>query len=520
MRSLPLTFLTASACAISLHGMDEIIQSVPPATLSEQSFCFPSVANSLASSLTRDGGYVLAGSFATTGAGGSGGLDIWMVKIDAQGNPEWDRFWGGALDETVAGIHQLPDGGYIIGGSSRSGNTGNKSSTNFGVVDYWVVKIDAQGNKEWDRSYGGSQTDLLAALQPTHDGGYILGGESWSLSGNEKSSPFFGLSDFWVVKIDALGNKQWERSFGGIDFDSLLTLQQTVDTGYILGGNSASGISGNKATGHFGEWDCWILKLDPQGNREWEKIFGGNDTDRLLTIRQTFDEGYIAGSQSLSGATGNKTSRGFGREDYWIIKMDAAGNKQWEQVFGGGAWDYLESIHPTADGGYIVAGSSWSAIAGNKTAPHFGESDYWVIRMDHQGTKKWERTFGGLDIDNLFSLHQKADGNYFLGGQSRSDRSGNKTSAPCRYHHFWTVLLQGDVVAPGPFRIESPNPVDKTALQFRFLFLEPGRRYTFQESDNLVIWQDVKSFVAVGEIHETTLMIEGAGQVFYRLKTP
>src|SRR5690606_7002506 len=131
---------------------------------------------------------------------------------------------------------------------------------------------------------------------------------------------------------DAANNQQWQRSFGGSDLEQLSAIHQTSDQGYILGGFSSSGISGTKTNSGFGGFDYWIIKIDSSGNRQWEKTFGGTGGDLLFDVRQTSDGGFILGGQSASGTNGNKAVAGFGDFDYWIIKLNSSGVKQWEQV--------------------------------------------------------------------------------------------------------------------------------------------------------------------------------------------
>jgi hypothetical protein len=137
-----------------------------------------------------------------------GGYDYWVVKVDWAGNKEWDRAFGGGSDDFFWTVVATSDGGYLLGGGSLSGAGGNKSSNGFGGWDYWVVKVDGTGNKEWDRAFGGSQDDYLTSVVATSDGGYLLGGWSSSGAGGNKSSSSFGDRDYWVVKLDGAGNKE------------------------------------------------------------------------------------------------------------------------------------------------------------------------------------------------------------------------------------------------------------------------------------------------------------------------
>jgi hypothetical protein len=303
---------------------------------------------------------------------------------------------------------------------------------------------------EWDKSFGGTGNDYLNSLQQTSDGGYILGGYSNSGMSDTKTDDSFGFSDYWVVKLDANGAEQWDRTFGGYDYDILQSLQQTSDGGYILGGYSLSGASGNKTNNaNFGAADYWVVKLDADGNRQWDQIYGGSGDDQLQSLQQTKDDGYILGGFSNSGVSGNKTNAGFGYVDYWVVKLDSSGNKQWDKSFGGSGQDGIFSLQQTSDGGYILGGYSDSdVLSGNKTSAGYGAYDYWVVKLDANGDKQWDKAIGGSDYDELHSLQQTSDGGYILGGQPFSGASGNKTSESFGGLDYWVVKLAGVALPP------------------------------------------------------------------------
>jgi hypothetical protein len=195
--------------------------------------------------------------------------------------------------------------------------------------------------KQWDKDFGGSSSSSndLTSLQQTTDGGYILGGFSDSPAGGDKTQPSQGSFDYWVVKIDAGGNKQWDKTFGGSSGDRLTSLHQTADGGYILGGYSSSGAGGDKTQASKGGDDYWVVKIDASGNKQWDKTFGGSNQDYLSSLQQTTDGGYILGGYSSSGSGGEKTQPSQGSFDYWVVKIDAGGNKQWDKGFGGSGTD-------------------------------------------------------------------------------------------------------------------------------------------------------------------------------------
>ena len=411
---------------------------------------------------TSDGGYILGGR-SNCGISGNktstnyGYSDFWVVKIDASGNKIWEKSYGGLTEDSVTSLQQTSDGGYILGGYSQSVISGNKTSTNYGSYDYWVVKINTNGNKIWEKSFGGSSDDYLRSLQQTSDGGYILGGNSSSGISGSKTNINYGGVDCWVIKLDTNCNVMWQRSFGGSSDDYLNSLQQTSDGGYILGGYSESKISGNKTSTNYGDFDYWIIKADASGNKIWEKSFGGSGDDCLSSLQQTSDGGYILGGNSSSGISGSKTSTNYGYSDFWVVKIDASGNKIWEKSYGGPNNDCMRSLKQTSDGGYILGGYSESKISGNKTSTNYGYSDYWIIKVDANGNKVWDQSYGGSSRDDFYGIKQTSDGGYILGGCSYSVISGNKTSTNYGNVDFWVVKL--DWVTPFA---NVPTPVQET----------------------------------------------------------
>src|SRR6478736_6519283 len=208
---------------------------------------------------------------------------------------QWDADFGGNDDEHFAAVQQTKDGGYITGGysssgisgdktqntrgSSFSGTGGDKTQASRGNSDYWVVKTNANGIKQWDATFGGTGPDELHSLVQTADGGYILGGASLSNTSGDKSQNTKGGKDFWTVKIDANGIKQWDVDFGGNEFEELFTIQQSADLGYIMGGYSLSGINGDKTDPSRGRYDYWVVKTNASGIKQWDANYGGSDDD-------------------------------------------------------------------------------------------------------------------------------------------------------------------------------------------------------------------------------------------------
>ena len=395
---------------------------------------------------TSDGGYILGGS-SDSGIGddvtqaGQGRTDYWIVKVDANGIKQWDKRFGGSDFDVLTNIQQTRDGGYILGGYSDSGISSDKTQNSHGRTDFWVIKLDANGTKQWDKTFGGTEFDILSDLQPTSDGGYLLGGNSNSPISGEKTQSGQGRYDYWVVKIDANGTKEWDRSFGGLLEDYLFAMQQTRDGGYILGGYSNSDLSGDRTQPSEGLADYWIVKLDATGTKQWDKAFGGSNSELLRSVQQTSEGGYILGGISSSGISGDKTQPSRGFSDYWLVKLDATGAKQWDKTFGGSSGEDLVNLKQTSEGGYILGGTSSSNMDGDKTQPSRGLADYWIIKVDAVGIKQWDKAFGGSGFDTFKSFQQTSDGGYILGGYSDSGISSDKTQNSHGDTDFWVIKL-------------------------------------------------------------------------------
>jgi hypothetical protein len=293
---------------------------------------------------TSDVGYILAGR---TGSIGAGYEDGWLIKTDTDGNKVWERTFGGNDFDEANAVQQTSDGGYILAGWTESYGAG--------YADAWLIKTDGDGNKVWDRTFGGIGWDEADAVQQTSDGGYILAG--WTESYGA------GRSDFWLIKTDADGNKVWDRTFGGSDFDEANAVQQTSDGGYILAGWTQSYGAGN------GNADAWLIKTDTNGNKVWDRTFGGSSWDEADAVQQTSDGGYILAGYTLSYGAGNG--------DAWLIKTDTNGNKVWDKTFGGSDQEWARAVQLTSDGGYILAGWTQSYGAGG--------TDAWLIKTDADG---------------------------------------------------------------------------------------------------------------------------------------
>jgi len=411
---------------------------------------------------TMDGGLILGG-WSPSGIGGDksqpsqGNWDYWIVKTDSLGNKQWDKNFGGSDQEMLFTVQQTSDSGFILGGYSGSGISGDKTQPVWGPAgdrDFWIVKTDALGIKQWDKDFGGTGSDYLGSIQQTADGGYILGGSSISGISGDKTQPSRGNFDYWIVKIDALGIKQWDKDFGGTADDWIFSIQQTMDGGFILGGYSNSLISGDKSQSTWGGNDYWILKTDSLGNKQWDRDFGGIDQDVLYYIQQTTDSGFILGGCSGSGISGDKTQPTWGAWDYWIVKTDQLGNKLWDKDFGGtSSEDEFGNVTQTQDGGFLIAGTSYSNVGGDKSEANLGAEQSWIVKTDSLGNKIWDKTLLTQGHDEIgFAIETTNPGCYIMSNSTSGGIAGHKTQNSRGASDYWIIkfceTLQAGFTSP------------------------------------------------------------------------
>ncbi len=353
--------------------------------------------------------------------------DYWIVKTDGDGDVIWDKRYGGFYEDRLWSIVPTLDGGYLLGGESRSGIGADRTWTNRGQRDFWVVKIDANGNKQWDRAYGGTGDEELRKIVPLPNGQFWLAGFSNSPASFEKSeSAFNGSYDYWSVRIDENGVPLGDYTFGGEGKDRLFDAILTDDGNILLGGPTESTPSFNKTAPFYGVNDNWIVKCTPFGSIIWDAAFGGNKEDVLQRLKKSKDGNYFAIGQSTSDKlTGNKTADHYGGDDIWLVKFEDTGtnaNIIWDQSYGGISSDQGFDVVESGLGNLLVIGESSSAPDGvQKSAPVLGGKDYWFIFATNTGNALWDETLGGTSNENGRHILQAHDYGLIITGISASD---------------------------------------------------------------------------------------------------
>jgi len=330
---------------------------------------------------TSDGGYALAGY---TNSSGAGSYDFWLVKTDSSGTKQWNQTYGGSNDEGAFSVIQTNDTGYAVAGITTSYGAGE--------TDAWLVKTDSSGTMQWSQTYGGSGDDETYSLVKTSDGGYALAGYT--------NSSGAGGDDFWLVKTNSSGSMVWNQTYGGTGDEQASSVIQTSDGGYALAGYTTSFGAG--------DYDFWLVRTDSSGNMLWNRTYGSAGDDEAECVIQTGD-GY-----ALAGLT---NSTGAGGLDFWLVKTDSNGTPQWNRTYGGAGDEAANALLQTSDTGYALAG--WTTSYGA------GGYDFWLVKTDSSGTMQWSKTYGGGGDDAAFSLVLTSDGGYALAGFTGSYGAGD-----------------------------------------------------------------------------------------------
>lgn len=424
-------------------------------------------SNELFSSLikTTDGGFFIGGSSESDISGektenSRGSYDYWVLKLEENGTTTWQKTYGGSDEDFLSFVEQTADGGYILGGTSKSDISGDKNEDSQGDEDYWVLKIDSSGNILWQNTIGGSGTDDLGSMVETDDGGYLLVGNSTSGISGDRTIPRDIFSDVWVVKLNSSGAIMWQNvyvSYGNAH--EVSGLVKTNDGGYVITSSVILTLGFNDP--------FWVLKIDASGNQVWDRVIEGNFEDTNPKISTTNDGGYIVAATSNSDAFVDKTENSInGSYDFWILKLDENGTITWQNTIGGNSYDSVGSIFEYNDGGYLVSGSSNSNISGDKTENSLGSSDYWVIKLNTVGIIEWQNTIGGAAGDPGKGSIQMNDGNFIIGGHSNSNISGDKTENSRGDADFW-IIKHGETLGLEESSFNNaitlyPNPVQNT----------------------------------------------------------
>ena len=358
---------------------------------------------------TTDGGFIITGHTESFGAGYS---DVYLIKTDQNGNSQWQKTFGGSHRDYGYSVQQTSDGGYIIAGSTESYGEG--------FSDVYLIKTDADGNSQWQKTFGGIYSEYARSVRQTSDSGYIISGGIYPYTTYDPN--------IYLVKTDSNGNSQWQKIYGVVDNgEYVFSVQQTTDGGYIMAGYTDPPDTAVKA-------DVYLIKTDPNGNSQWQKTYGGDDSDTGHSVQQTADGGYVI--------VGHTFSTNLSSSDVYLIKTDPNGNSQWQKTFGGTNYDNALSVQKTMDGGYIIAGRTESFSHPSNY------SDVYLIKTDSNGNSQWQKTVSESNWDYGYSVQQIFDGGYIIGGYTLDDMES--------YEDIYLIKLCSDGTLSADFNCNGP----------------------------------------------------------------
>lgn len=454
---------------------------------------------------TDDGGFVVIGwSDSNDGdaLGNHGAMDILVSKLDANGAAQWSRALGGSMAEFGVSVMEATDGSIFVMGNTGSAD-GDVTGTQ-GIQDIWLVKLSAQGTLLWQHTYGGSGSEnAIAPLRQTPDGGFLFHGLTTSNDGDVTDLNGPGAQDHWIVKLDAAGDIEWNRTLGGSEAEYGINVLPTPDGGYVVNFAYVRSNDGDVVNNHGGD-DLWLVKLNATGGIVWSLTIGGSDQeqgmdavvlpdgdivilghtkstdgdvqenqgDYDILLAKVSGNGVLLWTRTYGGSLQETASEllaldggGFlvmasarsndgdvtgahGEQDIWVLKVDADGDLVWQRTFGGSAFE-LGILAAQTDDGYLLCGSTFSGD-GNIQG-HHGDRDLWLAKIDAQGDLVWQRCLGGSGADQGWLRAQLEDGSLVAYGYTESndgDVSGNHGG-----RDLWVVKLQVN----GP--MEPPEPL-------------------------------------------------------------
>ena len=319
-----------------------------------------------------------------TASFGAGELDGWLLAVD-DGDTLWSRSYGGADEDAFEHIEETAEGGFIVGGFTRSWGAGQR--------DFWLMNMDSTGNPIYSRTYGGRESDVMTSLLPLHEGGILLAGNTRSFGS--------GDADCWLVKVNNQGDSLWSHTYGGTSFDDSHVVIPVSTGGFLLIGHTSS-FDNSPYSG-------WIVRVGSEGDSLWSRTLGGHSSDRLWAGYENSQGDFLlAGSTDLKGAGG---------QDYWLVRTDSLGNALWDRTYGGPADDICYRMCATNDGGAILAGNTYSYGS--------GASDIWILRVSAKGDSLWSTTVGGESVYEGWAMLTKEE-SIWIGGFMTSPESGSE----------------------------------------------------------------------------------------------
>lgn len=389
---------------------------------------------------TLDSGYVVLGSAssidgAVVGQKGMG--DMWLTKLDKNGNLQWQKCYGGTFEDIGITIIQLSDGGFLLTGYTKSNNL--DISGNHGAWDGLLIRTDSNGNILWQKCYGGTLDDYLTSVVNSKDGGYLLYGYTFSNNGDVNGN--HGSNDVWIVKINSIGSIIWQKCFGGSNAEGVGQSTPIINYnyGYVFVATSTS--TNGDLTSNKGSTDVWVVNIDTIGNIKWQKNYGGSASDAGRSISFDKDSNLIVLSNSYSNDF--DLSANYGQQDAWLFKINKLGNLIWQKNFGGTLYDGSYELISAENKGFFFLGISDSNnfdVTGNH-----GMRDVWIVKLDSNLTKEWHHCYGSTGIEQAFSIRRTLDNGIVFCGYATTNNGDVNGCNLVGASDSWIVKLVGSV---------------------------------------------------------------------------
>ena len=371
---------------------------------------------------TSDGGYAVLGFTQSTDGDitdkTDSSYDVWLLRFDQDNNLLWNKTYGGTNDEKGHDLIQTEDGGFAVTGYTFS-NDGDVNN-NAGQQDFWLFKTDAQGNLQWEKTYGYSGLDYGLSIKPTNDNGFILSGvldvtSSGGEGNTRQQQTLHAGGDYWVLKVDQTGNLIWSKYFGGLFTDTAYDVIPTNDNGFIIIGSSDS--EDTDISNNIGSYDFWAVKVDNQGILQWEQNYGGTQIDEAYKIIKTNNNNYLIVGDTRS--EDEDISNTFGAADVWAITISEDGNLINQNSYGGENFDVSRSVISDSENGFLICGSSRSGTG--QLTQNNGQNDIWVLKTNATGNLKWQTSIGGSNVDFAYGITQLNNNKIITVGETSSD---------------------------------------------------------------------------------------------------
>jgi hypothetical protein len=380
-----------------------------------------------------DDGYLLLGHTGSNDGDishSNGGADIWVIKISEAGNLLWEKTYGGSKGDSGRRIFEAGEGNFYIIGVSDSSDGDITYDPYPNSLDLWLLKIDSEGNIIWEEIFGGTGWEMDPTGVATVDGGLVV--LVLSSSGDGDISNHFGLWDAWMIKVNSDGEKEWDFTLGSPGQEFGQAIIQTSDGGFLVGISAQLFEGGNiTCTPHNSDYTAAILvKLDADRNIEWDRCYGGSKSEAVNALAEVSD-GYIMGAGTFS--SDGDVSGNHGGSDIWIVKTDFEGNIIWQKCFGGSKGEDLKKMHIDEFENILIA-SVTSSTDGDISHNNSMSADYydiWLFKINSQGDLLWEHCFGGINTEQLwFGFHYINENNFVMAGEMKYGPSYDVTCSP------------------------------------------------------------------------------------------